>query len=446
VSVIARRTQPASLAHRVLMSIATLLVAVILLKCVLDAAYLVLMRGFFSADPTISAGPGRLALSYLLAAVAGSVVGLDVAMRPGAGNTASLLYLCLVVVPMLTLFAFGEQFTEPEFILAVVACLALVVCVRMAVPAIRPPAAGPVPRYLLLGLMLAMTLYVYGGLLATRGLQRMNFDLAQIYAFREEFRSETFPLANYLIAWQAYVVNMLMLAMAGFRRRWLLVAVVLFLQVALFGMTNQKAFMLAPVAVLGVLIVGRSPLRIAWGIVAGSALVVLVAWGLFLLTDDLMIPAILVRRLFFLPAELHLFYHDYFAGLAHPVVLLSNSVLSAASPYPYHDAIPTLVGWAYLGVETNANAGWLADAFAHFGYGGMVAFSVILAIFLRQLDGAATGVPPALAAAIVVVPAMALVNSGLLTVLLTHGFLLAALVLWVVGGGARSTGEWRNGP
>jgi hypothetical protein len=60
-----------------------------------------------------------------------------------------------------------------------------------------------------------------------------------------------------------------------------------------------------------------------------------------------------------------------------------------------------------------------------------------LALFLRVVDGFAIGVPRQLATAVVAVPAMALVNSGLFTVLLTHGLMLTALVLWAMGGSGR---------
>ena len=422
---------------RVLSTAVALVIAALMLKAVLDTAYLTLMRDLFAADSTIDAGPGRLVLSYALAALAAMAVSLDVGLRPGPGNVASLLYLCLVVVPMLTLFAFGAQYSDPVFIVAVVVCLAIVVATRVAVPAIRPPTAGPVQRNVLRVLLVAMTAYVYGGLLATRGLHQMNFDLAAVYTFRAEFERETFPLSNYLIAWQAYVVNMAILASVAYGGRWGLMIAMLAAQVLLFGMTNHKAFLLAPALVLGVLWLGRSPVRVAWGIVVGGTFVVLASWGLFLLTDDVMIPSILVRRLFFVPAELHLWYYDFFSSLAHPLLMLSNSVLAAASPYPYADPVPTLIGWAYLGVETSANAGWLADAFAHFGLGGMVVFSLILGLFLRVVDGFAIGVPRSLATAVVAVPAMALVNSGLFTVLLTHGFMLTVVVLWAMSGAGR---------
>jgi len=418
--------------HRVLSTVASLLVAALVLKVVLDAAYLTLMRDFFSADPTIDAGPMRIVLSYALTALAAVAVSLDVALRPGPGNVVSLLYLCLVIVPLLTLFGLGAPYSDTGFVVTVVGCAAIVVAVRHAVPAVRPPAPGPVLRALLVGGLLAMSSYVYGALIATGGLQRMNFDLELVYAFREELALADFPLANYLIPWQAYVVNMAVLAHCAYRRRWALALMVLAAQLLLFGMTNHKSFLFAPALVLGVLWLARSPLRVAWGIAAGGAFVVLAAWALFALTEQIMIPSIFVRRLFFVPGELHLWYHDFFSSPGNPFVMLSNSVLAAASPYPYPDTVPVLIGWTYAGVEIGANAGWMADAYAQFGAGGMVAFSVILAVFLRILDGVSAGVPRRLATAIVAVPAMALVNSGLLTVLLTHGFLLGVLVLWLL--------------
>jgi hypothetical protein len=417
----------------VISSAISLLVAAFVFRFVLDAAYLTLMREFFKADQLIDVGAARLLLSYLLTAIAAAAVSLDVALRPGPGNVMSLLYLCVVITPILTLFGFGAQFSDLMFVLAMIGCLCLVVAVRLLLPAIRVPSPRRWLRNTLKVILLAMTAYVYGGLLVTRGIQQINFDLTLVYTFRAEYAQESFPFANYLIAWQAQVVNMAALAFVAYRRQWTLAFCVLAAQLLLFGMTNQKSFLLAPALVLGLLWLGRSPSRIAWGIVAGGTCIVLGAWGLFLLTEELLIPSILVRRLFFVPAELHLWYYDYFAGVAHPFVLLSNSLLGVLSPYPYGDGVPTTIGWAYLGLETRANAGWMADAYVHFGFGGMAAFSLLLAVFLRILDGAAAAVPLRLAAALVAVPTMALMNTGLLTVLLTHGFLFTALILWGLG-------------
>ncbi len=416
----------------VLSSAASLVAAGLILKTVLDTAYITLMRDLYSADAGRVTGPGLLVLSYLLTAVAAAVVSLDVALRPGPGNVVSLLYLGLVVVPLLSLFGFGAQYADPAFVAAVLACLAIVVLVRHVVPAIRPPPPGAITRVIAGALLVAVAAYVYGALLVTGGLNRLNFDLALVYEVRDELEFAGFPLASYLIPWQAYVVNMALLAYFV-HRGWKAAALfTLAAQLLLFGMTNYKSFLFAPVLVVGVLWMARSSLRLGWAILLGGALVVLTAWALYVLSEQALIPAIFVRRLFFVPAELHLWYYDFFSNPGHPFVTLSNSVLASVSLYPYDQPVPPLIGWTYTGTEVGANAGWMADAYAQFGFAGMGVFAVLLALLLRLLDGVSAGTSRQLATAVVAVPAMALVNSGLLTVLLTHGFGLAVLLLWLI--------------
>lgn len=422
----------ASASAAVLTPALSLLLAGVVLKVVLDAAYLTLMRDVFSAESDQRAGALSVALSYLLTAVASAGVSLDVALRPGPGNMASLLYLSLVVIPLLTLFGFGAPYADPGFVAAVVACLLLVVFSRLVVPALRVPPPGVRTRVVALSLLAAGATYVYAALAATGGLGRLNFDLSLVYEVREDLETSGIPLANYVIPWQAYVVNMAVLALCAHRGWWLTASAVLAAQVLLFGMTNYKSFLFAPAMVLGVLWLARSPVRVAWGIVLGSALLVLAAWSVYVVTEQVMIPSIFVRRLFFVPGELHLWYHDFFSVPGNPFVTLSNSVLAAVAPYPFAQPVPLLIGWLYTGAEIGANVGWMADAYAHFGFAGMAAFAVLLAVILRVLDGVSAGLPNRLATSVVVVPTMALVNSGLLTVMLTHGFGLAVLLLWLM--------------
>lgn len=418
----------------VLSSAASLVAAGLILKMVLDTAYVSLMRDLYSAEAGPVTGPGLLVLSYLLTAIAAGIVSLDVALRPGPGNVVSLLYLSLVVVPLLSMFGFGAQYSDAAFVAAVLGCLAIVVLVRQVVPALRPPPPGAITRVIAGGMLIALAVYVYGALLVTGGLGRLNFDLALVYEYRDELEFAGFPFASYLIPWQAYVVNMALLAYSVHRGWKGAALLVLAAQLLLFGMTNYKSFLFAPALVVGVLWMARSSLRLGWAILLGGALVVLTAWALYLLSEEVLIPAIFVRRLFFVPAELHLWYYDFFSSPGNPFVTLSNSVLASVSRYPYDQAVPPLIGWTYTGTEVGANAGWMADAYAQFGFAGMGVFAVLLALVLRLLDGVSAWTSRQVATAVVAVPAMALVNSGLLTVLLTHGFGLAMLLLWLLGG------------
>ena len=199
-------------------------------------------------------------------------------------------------------------------------------------------------------------------------------------------------------------------------------------------MTNYKSFLLAPVLVAAFTFMIGSPRRVLFGILLGAVAGILLAQALYALTDELLIPALLVRRLFFQPAEMHFWYYDFFSRPGHPFVMLSNSVLSCLSDYPYSRPVVSMISWEYPRLEEGANVGWLADAYAQFGFAGMIGFSMLLALLLKVVDAVSARVPMQIACGAVAVPAFSLVNSGLLTSMLTHGLLVAILSLWVLGG------------
>jgi hypothetical protein len=113
---------------------------------------------------------------------------------------------------------------------------------------------------------------------------------------------------------------------------------------------------------------------------------------------------------------------------------MSNSVFSFFIDYPYNSQPPFVIG-AYLGFpEQAANTGFLATSFMHFGYVGMILFSVIVGAILRTIDSLAltSNLPIWFVLSLVVVPFFALQNSADLgTALLTHGLVLSLVILWL---------------
>ena len=94
--------------------------------------------------------------------------------------------------------------------------------------------------------------------------------------------------------------------------------------------------------------------------------------------------------------------------------------------------VTRVISWAYWGRDFSPNVGYLGDAYAHFGGLGMILFSAVLAFVLRVVDSLRSADAQWLVAAMIAVPGMALVNSALLTALLTHGFLPAMLIIWLL--------------
>jgi len=81
-------------------------------------------------------------------------------------------------------------------------------------------------------------------------------------------------------------------------------------------------------------------------------------------------------------------------------------------------------------MESNANL-W-ADAYANFGYVGIIVFSLLLAVVLWLYDSVAFGRDKRLAALAIGLPAFALANTGLLTALLTNGIGLVMLLVYLM--------------
>ena len=146
-------------------------------------------------------------------------------------------------------------------------------------------------------------------------------------------------------------------------------------------------------------------------------------------TDD---SGALVDRVIIIPAEIHYWYYDFFGVNGAPALQLSQSVLAPLTDAHYGTPIAEVIGWKYMGSAASANVGLFGDAFANFGFAGCAIFALLFGLVLKAVDAAARGADPRLAAALVAMPSFELVNSGLLTTLLTHGLALTIVVLWVL--------------
>ncbi len=169
------------------------------------------------------------------------------------------------------------------------------------------PRAGPLARAVLLLMALAGSAYAFGALLAHGGLARLSFDLSAIYEVRDDFLRDLAPFLGYLVPWQGSVLNPALMLLGFKRRSWLLGLTGLALELALFGMTGFKAFLLMPVLLLGLYVVGGRR-HLAAVMLAGMMLVVAVALVAYVWLDAPVVPALLVDRVIIVPAELHYWY------------------------------------------------------------------------------------------------------------------------------------------
>lgn len=386
-----------------------------------------------AGDSTVghSGGALEIVLSYAFTALAAAACALYCVVRTGPSRIPVVIQLAAVIVPLQALLVAHFEFARPEFANAVALAYigTLLFCGLM--PDLRVPRPTRMVRVAFLIIGLLITIYVYAALIARGGLSRFSFDLSAVYTVREEFLEDYAPFIGYLVPWQAYVINPALLLISFRRRSLSMGAIGIALQLLLFGMTGYRAFLLIPFLMAGILLIARWR-NLTAGVLAGVLAVIGIALALYAWLAEPLIPTLLVDRVIVVPAELHYWYYDFFGVNGQPLLQLSQSLLSGLGWDPYQTSIAEVIGWKYLGSAASANVGLYADAFANFGFAGCALYALLFGIVLKVIDAAGGRTDPRIAAALMAMPAFQLVNSGLLTTLLTHGLAAAILVLWAL--------------
>jgi hypothetical protein len=378
-----------------------------------------------------------VALSYVLTALASFACALYCERRTGASRVVLVIQLVGVVIPLQALVAAQFELARPEFAAAVTAAYLGALILAGLLPDVRTARVSSRARTALLLVAVVITGYVLLALLTHGGLGRLSFDLSAVYEVREEYLSELAPFTGYLVPWQGYVLNPALMLIALRRRSPTLGLLGLALQLLLFSMTGYRAFLFIPALLLAFYVIGRRRHLVAT-VLAGMLAVVAIALALYAWLDEPLIPLLLVDRVIVVPAEIHYWYYDFFGVHGQPPLQLSQSLLVAVSPSHYNTPIAEVIGWTYLGSSASANVGLFGDAFANFGFAGCAVFALLLVLVLKAVDAAGRFADPRIAAALLAMPAFELINSGLLTTLLTHGLALAILVLWAIAPAART--------
>lgn len=340
-----------------------------------------------------------------------------------------LIFLGLIV-PILVLYGLRDGPTN--FVLVATGLYTCMVVILNGSRIFMVPRLDKTALYLILIGLAVLSVYVVAALIATGGIQRVNFDLGDVYETRTDYQQRArFPFGGYVVPWQAYVVNSLLLCLGLYQRKKVLVASIILLQLGLFAMTNFKSFLFAPVLVIGLYLLSEKRGLIKY-MIAGGVTVLAFSYIWFLASGDHLWSSIIIRRLFFVPAHNHLLYFDWFAH--NPKVMMSNSLLSPFIDNPYHERITRVISWEYHGRDGGPNVGYLGDAYAHFGFYGMAVYTLVLTGILKFVDVVGEMLPTRVVVPVVGITFMALLNSALPTVMVTHGALLMIVCLWAFAG------------
>jgi len=283
---------------------------------------------------------------------------------------------------------------------------------------------------LAIGMSLVFVVFLIGWFLASGA--RPNVDFSEVYKFREENSSLVGGgLLAYTNNWTFQVFSIYLISYALYYKRYFYVAALLLIQLYFFSIASHKSILFLPLLVFGSWMYFRYSNSLLVLPIA-FCLIIVVSIMSFYLFDDVWLSSLLSRRVFFVPANLCFVYFDFFSHNSQ--VYWSNSVLSALSAYPYGDlGVPYVIG-DYLGrAGMGANNGYVSSGYAHAGLAGVLFYSVLIGLIIRLInDMTVYNMPIWVAVAISVVPLRnILLSSDLFTVMLTHGFGVAMILIYL---------------
>ena len=343
--------------------------------------------------------------------------------------------LPLVVIPVLTVAATDAHFEglASNLIITIAgAYLLLALCSMLP----RQP-SGLAKRLSLRrpwAIAILLSVASYGLMFTTFGVHLKLLSFSDVYDVRAVYKEQASGATHYLLEWQANVINPLFVVYGiRFRRSLPLIAGVLgdFL---IYTTTGSKSVLFSALAVVALLFALRqknSAVRPpVTGVRIGFAFAALVAIAGVIDTFNHTAAwtSLLVRRLSLVAGVNTGYYFQYFSiepktHLAYGFVGMISGATGAVPP-PQQ-----IAAFAYHTLTINPDANLWADAYANFGYIGVVLFTLILAGFLWLYDRLARNADKRAATVLLVAPALSLANSALLTCLLTHGMLLALLAI-----------------
>ena len=259
-----------------------------------------------------------------------------------------------------------------------------------------------------------------------------NLDFSKVYEFRRDNKDlASVGLLAYTNNWTYKIFNIFLFSFSLYRRRYFLALLVFILQVYFYAAAAHKVLLFLPIMVLAIWFYFKKTnnLIVVPFIFSMAILISIVTFYVF---NDTLTSFLFSRRVFFVPAHLTFVYFEYFSQNAH--VFWSNSILSQFITYPYDVSMTHVIG-RYLGNEdSGANNGFIASGFAHAGLLGVFFYSFIVGLILRLInDITLEAFPLWLAVSLCVVPLRSLlISSDLFTTMLTHGFLVALIIIFLV--------------
>jgi hypothetical protein len=400
--------------------------AALIYRIFLDLAYyLSIARVWASEGFILNPNPIKATESYLLFFV------IFLLMPKGTQKISEIIIWLLVLfsyVPLLTLYALAEG---PRLLIyGVTLFWILVFALSLAVPIskitfIKKNQGTGLYTFFFVAFATAIIFLIF-----KYGAFTFNFDLNKVYEIRRIFVGLDIPFSNYLFNWVALILNPFFFVAFLRKKRWLLLVLSAFFQMALFSITGNKVYLFAIPFVLFIVWLIKTKRPLFSASIGISAIIIIGLVASFF--GNNWFSNLFANRTLLVPALVTFDYYDFFSK-NDLVYLSSNRIFNDFLVYPYNLDPPHLIGSVYFGNPImNVNCGIVADAYMNFGLPGFVILAFLLVILLKIADSFSNNKNIEMVIAAFGMSVIFFTNIPFLTLFLTDGMLLGLLILYLL--------------
>lgn len=409
--------------------------SLLLFRIVLDVSYVFYLSPNFEwhilMPMPIQFTIDRYLLSYVFLLLPAFIISHD---KRDFSGIFFLIAMMFIYIPMTSVF--GIDSGRP--IIGMIAALIAVITAlffskleifQMRLPKVRYGASASVI------LSLIFIAYFVAFTVVTRATENISLDLTQIYTFRQ-INADILDqgIFSYLNLWAQKVFNPLLFAIGLYKKNKFLIFITLTIQLYFFAVTQHRVHLAIPILIYMIMQLYIRRLSIA-GLVSSASVVLLAVLFVSMVYDFDQLPAITIRRAFFVAGSATFEWISYFSD--QPKVYWTDNFLSGSVFSQYNEeSLPHYVGY-YIsaGRAVSFNVGIIGAGFAQAGLLGVFLYAAVLGLIVQLVNAMIrNGLPTFMAAALLAQPIRAAwADNDLFSALLSHGILIGLFVLWLYG-------------
>jgi len=254
-----------------------------------------------------------------------------------------------------------------------------------------------------------------------------------IYDVRANFKELTQKsrLLAFSFGWMSNVFTIVLLTISVVKKRWILALTAVLLQLYLFNLGGNKSIFMLPIFLVFIIFSIKVFKEYMPLFVLLSFLIL--TYGLyfydFVINDHFStVSSILIRRNFFVPANLYYYYLEFFETQPHDFFAKSFP-FSLFMESNYISDVPEIIGAEYIRKGTHANGNFLADLFYNYSWIGYFIGFTVISIYFKIVDSIVKNKNHLIIVPIATVPVISLMNSGLIVNLISFGLVMITIIL-----------------